>query len=64
VLTMSGLRDIFDAHGFDVTDSWGTGYYPVPKVLESPLASIDPNHAHFIGVVARVHAAQEGLRST
>jgi hypothetical protein len=64
VLTLSGLRDIFEAHGFDVTDSWGTGYYAVPKVLASPLASIDPNHAHFIAVVARLHAAQEGLRST
>jgi SAM-dependent methyltransferase len=64
VLTMSGLRDIFAAHGFSIIDSWGTGYYPVPSVLASPLASIDPKHAHFIGVVACVPSDQEGLRRT
>ncbi len=64
VLTMSGLRDIVAAHGLTVTASWGTGYYAVPSVLASPLASIDPKHAHFIGVVACVPSDQEGLRST
>jgi SAM-dependent methyltransferase len=63
VLTMSGLQDIFAAHGLTVTDSWGTGYYPVPRLLATPLASIDPKHAHFIGVVARLPAAQRRLRS-
>ncbi len=62
VLTMSGLTDIFSAHGFTVTDSWGTGYYPVPRLLAPPLASIDPKHAHFIAVVARW--GQDRLRST
>jgi len=61
VLTMSGLVDIFSAHGFTVTDSWGTGYYAVPRLLASPLASIDPKHAHFIAVVARW--GQDRLRS-
>jgi SAM-dependent methyltransferase len=64
VLTMSGLLDIFSAHGFTVADSWGTGYYPAPRLLASPLASIDPKHAHFICVVARLASAQSGLRST
>jgi SAM-dependent methyltransferase len=61
VLTLSGLTDIFSAHGFTVTDSWGTGYYPVPRLLAPPLASIDPKHAHFIAVVARW--GQDRLRS-
>jgi SAM-dependent methyltransferase len=58
VLTLAGLRDIFAAHGLTITDSWGRGYYPVPSVLASPLARIDPNHAHFIAVVASAPPAQ------
>jgi SAM-dependent methyltransferase len=54
VLTLTGLRDIFAAHGLSVTDSWGTGYYPLPGRLASPLAELDPKHAHFIAVVAYV----------
>jgi SAM-dependent methyltransferase len=54
VLTLTGLRDIFAAHNLSVSDSWGTGYYPFPDRLASPLAERDPNHAHFIAVVARV----------
>ena len=75
VLTLTGLRDIFAAHGLNVTDSWGTGYYPFPSPLASPLAELDPGHAHFIGVVAcapqrsRARSHREGvtgfgLRST
>jgi SAM-dependent methyltransferase len=66
VLTLTGLRDLLDAHGLTIVDSWGKGYYPVPRALASPLARIDPNHAHFIAVVASVPADQESprLRST
>lgn len=53
VLTLAGLRDIFLAHGFNVTSSWGTGYYPFPKRIASRFARVDPRHAHFIAVVAR-----------
>jgi hypothetical protein len=45
-----------------ITDSWGRGYYPVPRLLASPLSRIDPNHAHFIAVVASVAADQEPSR--
>jgi SAM-dependent methyltransferase len=58
VLTLTGLRDLFEAHGLTITDSWGRGYYPVPRALASPLARIDPSHAHFIAVVASVPVAQ------
>jgi SAM-dependent methyltransferase len=58
VLTLAGLRDIFAAHGLTITDSWGRGYYPVPSGLASPLARIDPNHAHFIAVIASAPPAQ------
>jgi SAM-dependent methyltransferase len=66
VLTLTGLRDLFEAHGLKITDSWGRGYYPVPRILASPLASVDPAHAHFIAVVASAPADQEPprLRST
>jgi SAM-dependent methyltransferase len=53
VLTLSGLRDIFEAHGFLIADSWGTGYYPFPGRAAAPLAAHDPKHAHFIAVVLR-----------
>ena len=53
VLTLTGLREIFAAHGLPVTASWGTGYYPFPRGLASSLAAHDPKHAHFIAVVAR-----------
>jgi len=53
VLTLAGLRDIFTAHGLAVTASWGTGYYPFPSRLASPLAELDPSHSHFIAVTVR-----------
>jgi SAM-dependent methyltransferase len=61
VLTLAGLRDIFVAHGFDVTSSWGTGYYPFPRQLAAALAARDPRHAHFIAVVA-ARAGRDGRR--
>ena len=58
MLTLAGLRDLLEAHGLTIVDSWGPGYYPVPR--------IDPDHAQFIAVVASVPADQRplGLRST
>ena len=66
VLTLTALRDLFEAHGLTITDSWGRGYYPVPRALASPLERIDPGHAHFIAVVASAPDDQEPprLRST
>lgn len=53
VVTLAALRDVFDAHGFTVEASWGTGYHPFPGRLARGLARLDPRHAHFIAVVAR-----------
>jgi SAM-dependent methyltransferase len=78
VLTLSGLRDLFAAHGLSVTAAWGTGYYPFPSRLASRLAGLDPRHAHFIAVACvppsrrrqsrarsqRTTATTPGLRST
>jgi SAM-dependent methyltransferase len=53
VLTLTALRDAFEAHGFTVEASWGTGYHPFPGRLARGLARLDPRHAHFIAVVVR-----------
>jgi SAM-dependent methyltransferase len=53
VITLTALRDIFLAHGFTIEASWGTGYHPFPGRLARRLASLDPRHAHFIGITAR-----------
>jgi hypothetical protein len=46
LLTLAGLRDIFEAHGFTVSDS-------CPCRVAATLAAYDPRHAHFVAVVAR-----------
>lgn len=53
VITLRALRDIFLAHGFAIEAAWGSGYHPLRGRVASRLASIDPNHAHFVAVVAR-----------
>jgi SAM-dependent methyltransferase len=53
VLTLAGLRDIFEAHGFTIEASWGAGYYPFSRRLARAIAARDPRHAHFIAVIAR-----------
>jgi len=53
VLTLTALRDAFDAHGLVVEHSWGAGYHPFPGRLAQRLARLDPSHAHFIGLVVR-----------
>lgn len=58
VLSLLGLRDLFDAHGFAVTGAWGTGYHPFSGRLASWLATHDPRHAHFVGVAAEPRATK------
>jgi SAM-dependent methyltransferase len=53
VLTLTALRDLFEAHGLSVTASWGAGYHPFSGRVGRQLARLDPRHAHFIAVVAR-----------
>ncbi len=53
VLTLSGFRDLFVAHGLIVERSWGAGYHPFPGRVAARLAQVDPRHAHFIGLVLR-----------
>jgi uncharacterized membrane protein YkvA (DUF1232 family) len=53
VLSLTALRDLFVAHGFAVERMWGSVYHPFPGRIGASLASADPRHAHFIGVVAR-----------
>jgi SAM-dependent methyltransferase len=53
VITLRALRDIFLAHGFAIEAEWGSGYHPLGGRVAARLASLDPNHAHFVAVVAR-----------
>jgi SAM-dependent methyltransferase len=53
VITLRALRDIFLAHGFVIEADWGSGYHPFGGRVAARLASLDPNHAHFVAVVAR-----------
>ena len=58
VLSLTGLRDLFVAHGFAVRDEWGAGYHPFPGRVASWLATHDPRHAHFVGVVAEPRSSK------
>ena len=58
VLSLTGLRDLFNAHEFDVTKAWGAGYHPFSGRMASWLALHDPRHAHFIGVVAEPRSSK------
>lgn len=53
VLTLTGLLDLFEAHGFAIERRFAAGYYPAAGPLGRWLARRDPRHAHFIGIVAR-----------
>jgi ubiquinone/menaquinone biosynthesis C-methylase UbiE len=44
VLSIRGIRDIFELHGFKAEKILGAGYYPLPSYL----ARIDPTHAAFL----------------
>lgn len=56
VMTLAALRTLFAAHGFAVQSEWGAGYHPFTGRFAAQLASLDPRHAHFIGLVARPNA--------
>jgi len=52
VVTVPALTAIFEVHGFEVTDVFASGYYPAFGRVGHELAKRNPQHAHFIGVVA------------
>jgi uncharacterized membrane protein YkvA (DUF1232 family)/trans-aconitate methyltransferase len=60
VLSLTGLRDLFDTHGFAIKETWGAGYHPFPGRVGSWLAAHDPRHAHFIGLVAEPRGSKIG----
>lgn len=49
IFTTRALRELLQAHGFDVCRIVGSGYYPLP----ASLGRINPSHAHFITAIAR-----------
>ena len=49
VFAHRGLRELFEAHGFDVERLLGAGYYPLP----GRLAGVDSRHAAFLTVKSR-----------
>lgn len=49
VLTVRGLRELFEIHGFEVDTVAGAGYFPLPRMF----ARFDPRHAVFLTVRAR-----------
>lgn len=51
--TLSGLRDLCQAHGFVVERLGGGGYYPFPSWLGRRLSALDPYHSPFVVVKAR-----------
>jgi SAM-dependent methyltransferase len=53
VLALSGLKDLFVAHGLVVEHVFAAGYHPAAGRLARAFERLDPRHAHFIGVVAR-----------
>jgi SAM-dependent methyltransferase len=53
VLTMVGLRIIFEMHGFSIERQFASGYHPLSGRFASSVSQRFPKHAHFIGVVAR-----------
>ncbi len=44
VLSIRGIKDIFEIHGFKAERIWGAGYYPLPSFF----ARLDPVHAAFL----------------
>ncbi|MHB8178994.1 MAG: class I SAM-dependent methyltransferase [Vulcanimicrobiaceae bacterium] len=49
VFTTRALRELVEAHGFEVLDVFGAGYHPFPAAL----GNIDPSHCHFMTIYAR-----------
>lgn len=52
ILTLSGLKQLFEIHGFRVTSSFGAGYYPFSGKVARTFSKIDPVHSAFIGIKA------------
>lgn len=50
IFTMRGLRDLFEKNGFEVIDTWGCGYFPLPLILGTIFEKVDPTHSYFIGM--------------
>jgi SAM-dependent methyltransferase len=48
VLTLRGLRELFEIHGFHVDCVVGAGYFPLPRRF----ARLDPRHAVFLTIRA------------
>jgi len=59
IFTVRALRELFEAHGFDVVDVRGSGYHPFPPAF----GRIDVAHAHFISVSARKTVSRRGMPS-
>jgi SAM-dependent methyltransferase len=57
IFTTRALRELFDAHGFEVVDVRGSGYHPLPPAV----GRIDVAHAHFVSIAAQKPA--RGVRS-
>jgi SAM-dependent methyltransferase len=49
VFAYRGLVELARVHGFEVTDTVGAGYFPLP----ARLGRVDPRHAVFVTVAAR-----------
>jgi SAM-dependent methyltransferase len=49
VLTLRGLRELFEIHGLHVDTVVGAGYFPLPRAV----ARLDPRHAVFLTIRAR-----------
>lgn len=53
VITTVALRQIFEAHGFQIETTFGGGYHPLRGRAARAMVKRDLRHAHFIGVLAR-----------
>lgn len=52
VLTLTGLTNIFELHGFSIRSVFGSGFYPAPPAIARRLSSRFTRHSAFIGIVA------------
>jgi SAM-dependent methyltransferase len=53
IFTPRSLRDIFEAHGFQVERLIGTGVYPLPRLIAGVVEQLDPWHSQFLTLKAR-----------
>jgi len=50
---LSGLKDLFETHGFVVETFFGAGYYPLPTGLARLFARCDARHSAFLTIKLR-----------